>query len=213
MSNNNTGKKLGIICGGGPAPGINTVISSVAIAALKRGFDEVIGFNQGFKWLSEGDANHWESLTISKMTKIFNKGGVYLVTSRANPCGDDRKLDNCVRVFKQLGITHLVTIGGEDTAFSSMTVADHARKQGYEVHTVHVPKTIDNDLPLPEGVPTFGFETARAMGTTDCNGNPGRCPQYQSLVCRGLYGKKIGISDTWYRQEFCCNREPDTRRV
>jgi ATP-dependent phosphofructokinase / diphosphate-dependent phosphofructokinase len=165
MSNNNAGKKLGIICGGGPAPGINTVISSVAIAALKRGFDEVIGFNQGFKWLSEGDANHYENLTISKMTKIFNKGGVYLVTSRANPCGDDRKLDNCVKVFRQLGITHLVTIGGEDTAFSSMTVADHARKQGYEVHTVHVPKTIDNDLPLPEGVPTFGFETARAMGT------------------------------------------------
>ena len=69
--------------------------------------------------------------------------------------------------MKELGVTYLVTIGGDDTAFSSMTVAAHATKSGHPIRSVHVPKTIDNDLPLPEGIPTFGFETARALGAVE----------------------------------------------
>ena len=74
---------------------------------------------------------------------------------------------HCVETLTELGVTHLVTIGGDDTAYSSAAVSEEARKMGRTINVVHVPKTIDNDLPLPEGVPTFGFETARAFATTE----------------------------------------------
>jgi 6-phosphofructokinase 1 len=65
-----------------------------------------------------------------------------------------------VKSLEQLGVDHLISIGGDDTAFSTHRVAECA---GARIRVVHVPKTIDNDLPLPEGIPTFGFETARAQ--------------------------------------------------
>lgn len=157
-------KKLGILVGGGPAPGINSVISSVVIEAVDKGF-QVLGFLEGYKHLAQGHMDpHWE-LDIPDVSRITTTGGSFLKTSRVNPARSEEYLENVVRVFRVLGITHLVTIGGEDTAFSTMKVAEHAENQGYPLKSVHVPKTIDNDLPLPEGIPTFGFETARSYGT------------------------------------------------
>lgn len=158
-------RKLAILVGGGPAPGINSVISSVVIEAKDRGFDEVIGFLEGFKHLCAGEKDPHKVLSISDVSRITVTGGSYLKTSRANPSKSKDLLENVVRVFRVLGITHLVTIGGEDTAFSAMKVAEHAQQQGYPLKSVHVPKTIDNDLPLPHGIPTFGYETARSFGT------------------------------------------------
>ncbi len=65
----------------------------------------------------------------------------------------------------ELGVTHLVTIGGDDTAYAASRIAGYAKNSlGLTISFAHVPKTIDNDLPLPEGIPTFGFETARSLG-------------------------------------------------
>ncbi|MFP4497250.1 MAG: 6-phosphofructokinase [Vulcanimicrobiota bacterium] len=157
-------KKLAILVGGGPAPGINSVISSVVIKAQNSDFDEIIGFIQGFKYLCKGEPDPHKILTTEDVSRITVTGGTYLKTSRANPSKSKDMLENVVRVFRVLGITHLVSIGGEDTAFSAMKVAEHAAEQGYKVQSVHVPKTIDNDLPLPHGIPTFGYETARSFG-------------------------------------------------
>jgi len=66
-----------------------------------------------------------------------------------------------VEAFRALGVTHLVTIGGDDTALSSSFVAE---RSGHQIRVVHVPKTIDNDLPLPSHIPTFGYQTARHYG-------------------------------------------------
>jgi 6-phosphofructokinase 1 len=66
-----------------------------------------------------------------------------------------------LRALRELGVTSLVTIGGDDTAFSASQV--HRRAEG-AIRVAHVPKTIDNDLPLPDSAPTFGFETARQLG-------------------------------------------------
>src|SRR5205807_4492051 len=66
-----------------------------------------------------------------------------------------------LRALQGMGVAALVTIGGDDTAFSASRLA---RVAGGSMRVAHVPKTIDNDLPLPGGVPTFGFETARAVG-------------------------------------------------
>jgi 6-phosphofructokinase 1 len=154
-------KRLGILVGGGPAPGINTVISSAAIEAINQGF-EVIGIRDGFRNLVRRDPAKLRPLTIDDVSRIHLGGGSVLGTSRENPTKSAEALQAVIETLQQAGITHLVTIGGDDTALSSRTVAE--RSQG-TIRSVHVPKTIDNDLPLPPHVPTFGFETARHVGT------------------------------------------------
>jgi len=154
-------KRLGILVGGGPAPGINTVISAAAIEAINQGF-EVIGIRDGFKNLVRRDLSKLRPLTIDDVSRVHLGGGSVLGTSRENPTKSAEALQAVIDTLQQAGISHLVTIGGDDTALSSRTVAE--RSQG-AIRSVHVPKTIDNDLPLPPHVPTFGFETARHVGT------------------------------------------------
>jgi 6-phosphofructokinase 1 len=151
---------VGILVGGGPAPGINGVIGAATLTALSRGA-RVIGIFEGFKWLMEGAGairDHARELNAEEVASIHFDGGSILQTSRANPTRDEAHLRNAVEALEALRINHLVTIGGDDTAFSAITVAKAA---GGSIRVVHVPKTIDNDLPLPDGVPTFGYETAR----------------------------------------------------
>lgn len=156
--------KYGVLVGGGPAPGINSVISSVTIEATKRGHT-VIGIYEGFKNLMAGQTRI-EFLTLPKISGIHRLGGSILRTSRANPTKKDSDLRSTVETLKDLGITHLVTIGGDDTLFSASTVAAYSKKYlDHDLAFAHVPKTIDNDLPLPPGIPTFGFETARSAGS------------------------------------------------
>jgi 6-phosphofructokinase len=157
-------KTIGIVVGGGPAPGLNGVIHAVTITAINSGY-KVIGIMEGFKHLITGDPLLWP-LTIPDVSRIHLKGGTVLKTSRANPTHSDEYLRNAVTALQEAGITHLVSTGGDDTAFSAYTVSRYAQeKMGFDLHSVHVPKTIDNDLPLPEGIPTFGYETARQLGT------------------------------------------------
>jgi len=153
--------RLGILVGGGPAPGINCVISSVTIEAINAGL-EVVGIYEGFKHLIAGNAAEVRPLDISDVTSIHFQGGSILRTSRANPTRHQEDLEQALATIKDLGLEYLVTIGGDDTAFAA---AEIARVAGGTLRVAHVPKTIDNDLPLPGGMPTFGFETARHLGT------------------------------------------------
>jgi 6-phosphofructokinase 1 len=151
---------LAILVGGGPAPGINAVISAATIQALNQGFT-VLGVREGFKHLVKGDGSAARPLTIPDVSRIHLKGGSVLGTSRENPTKSAAAMQAVVDTLTALGVTHLVTIGGDDTALSSRGVAERSNDR---IHTVHVPKTIDNDLPLPPHVPTFGFQTARHVG-------------------------------------------------
>jgi 6-phosphofructokinase len=148
---------VGILVGGGPAPGINSVISAVTIRSILGGCD-VVGIIDGFKWLMEGSTSRVRPLSIEEVSRIHFRGGSYLGTSRANPTKKAESLATVLSSLMQLGITRLVTIGGDDTAFSSLKLEEAAAGR---IHIVHVPKTIDNDLDLPAGIPTFGFQTAR----------------------------------------------------
>ena len=156
---------IAIICGGGPAPGINSVISAVTSEATRRGWD-VLGIYDGFSRLARGEKNYVR-LEPANISRIHLTGGCILKMSRFNPTKKESDLRTVVETLTELGVTHVVTIGGDDTAFSSMAVSEYARKMGRTINVVHVPKTIDNDLPLPEGVPTVVFETARAFGTME----------------------------------------------
>ena len=151
---------LAILVGGGPAPGINSVISAATIRARLQGY-QVVGIRDGFADLMKGKLERVAPLTAEEVSRIHFTGGSYLGTSRANPTKDPAHLDNVLRSFATLGVTQLITIGGDDTAFSAMNVAQRA---GGRIRVAHVPKTIDNDLDLPAHIDTFGYQTARHVG-------------------------------------------------
>jgi ATP-dependent phosphofructokinase / diphosphate-dependent phosphofructokinase len=157
-------QRLGILVGGGPAPGINGVIHAATIQARVHGLD-VYGIYDGFKHLAEGKIAG-KPLTIADVSRIHVLGGSILRTARANPTKSEEALRNSVCALAEAGVTLLLGIGGDDTAYSVYRVARYAQEQmGVPLRSVHVPKTIDNDLPLPEGIPTFGYETARDLGS------------------------------------------------
>ncbi|MEW6755501.1 MAG: diphosphate--fructose-6-phosphate 1-phosphotransferase [Candidatus Latescibacterota bacterium] len=152
--------KLGILVGGGPAPGINGVIGAAAIKAIEEGL-QVVGIYDGFKWLCRGDASQVTRLTVRDVSRIHFQGGSILRTARDNPTRSEELMDKAVSAIRELGLSYLVTIGGDDTAFSAASLA---RRMSDSLRVAHVPKTIDNDLPLPGNMPTFGFQTARHLG-------------------------------------------------
>ncbi len=152
---------IGILVGGGPAPGINGVIAAAALRCLSAG-RQVLGIRDGFKRLITGDTSHVAPLTLAEVSRLHVQGGSYLRTARANPTKNPQHLEQVVATLLKLNVSGLITIGGDDTCFSALKLEQAA---GGRLHVVHVPKTIDNDLDLPEGVPTFGFETARHVGT------------------------------------------------
>jgi 6-phosphofructokinase 1 len=153
-------KTLAILVGGGPSPGINAVIAAAAIEAVNSGL-RVLGCHDGYKWLMRGDRSHVQELTIDALSRIHFEGGSIIRTSRANPTRSEDALRRVTETLRDLDVSYLLTIGGDDTAFGTAQVA---RALEGQLAVVHVPKTIDNDLPLPPDVPTFGFNTAVNLG-------------------------------------------------
>ena len=151
-------KKLAILVGGGPAPGINSVIGAATIRGALSGA-EVIGIRDGFKWIMEGNIDHVTPLEISEISRIHFRGGSYIGISRANPTKNEQHLENCVISLLRLNVDKVITIGGDDTAFSAYKLEERSKGR---IRVVHVPKTIDNDLNLPGD--TFGYQTARHLG-------------------------------------------------
>ncbi len=153
-------KKIGILAAGGPSPGINAVIAAALIYANEQGVD-VITIYDGFKWVMQGDISHVSNLSIEEVSRIHYRGGSFIGVSRDNPTTDPKYLENTINSLLRLNIDMLITIGGDDTAFSALTLEEKAKGR---IKVVHVPKTIDNDLDLPNGINTFGFQTARHVG-------------------------------------------------
>ena len=153
-------QRLAILVGGGPAPGINSVIAAATIRARLEGLD-VVGIRDGFEWLMQGDVDHITPLTIEEVSRIHFRGGSHLGIARANPTANPALLEQTVSSLLRLNVTQLITIGGDDTAFSAMRLE---RQAAGTIRVVHVPKTIDNDLDLPSHIDTFGYQTARHYG-------------------------------------------------
>ena len=152
--------RLAILAAGGPAPGINSVISAATIRSRIEHVD-VIGIRDGFEWIMRGDIDHVTPLDIENVSRIHFRGGSQIGISRANPTRNPEHLENTIVSLLRLDVSQLITIGGDDTAFTAMKLAE--RGEG-RLRVVHVPKTIDNDLDLPPYVDTFGFATARHYG-------------------------------------------------
>ncbi len=155
-----TNNRLAIVVGGGPAPGINSVIGAATIRARLEGV-EVLGIEDGFEWIMQGNVEHVKPLTIDAVSRIHFRGGCHIGISRANPTTSPQALENTVISLLRLNVSDLVTIGGDDTAFSAIKVEEKAAGR---IRVAHVPKSIDNDLDLPPSVDTFGYQTARHEG-------------------------------------------------
>ena len=153
-------KRLAILVGGGPAPGINSVIGAATIRAALEGV-EVLGIEDGFEWIMHGNVDHVKPLTIDGVSRIHFRGGSFIGISRANPTIAPEYLENTVISLLRMDVSDLITIGGDDTAYSAMKLEEKAAGR---IHVVHVPKSIDNDLDLPPQVDTFGYQTARHLG-------------------------------------------------
>src|SRR4051812_22474536 len=158
-------KRIGIVVGGGDCPGLNAVIRSVAKAAAQRGW-ESIGILGGYDGLLP--PGKFRALDYHALDGLLLRGGTILGTANRGQFtakvghGESRSLpaellDNVKRGMGELGLSALVTIGGD----GSLSIAQQFYEYGIPI--VGVPKTIDNDL---EGTLwTFGFDSAVACAT------------------------------------------------
>ena len=208
-------RRLAILVGGGPAPGINSVIASATIRAVLEDV-EVIGILDGFEWLMKGDISHVMPLTTGEVTRIHFRGGSHIGISRANPTKDPKSLETVVESLLRLGVSRVITIGGDDTAYSAMRLEQTA---GDRLQIVHVPKTIDNDLDLPPYVDTFGFQTARHYGVEIVKNlmvDAKTTSRWYFVVAMGRsaghlalgIGKAAGATVTLIREEFQTRQIP-----
>lgn len=146
--------KVGILSGGGDAPGINAVIRAVVRRGIQYYGYEIVGIRDGWRGLLEGK---FLPLDLNAASGILPRGGSILGTSRTNPFKNEEGGEKILRNADKAGIEAVVVIGGEDT----LGVASKMSKLG--LRCVGVPKTIDNDLAGTDY--TFGFHTAVAIAT------------------------------------------------
>lgn len=156
----NACSRIGILVGGGPAPGTNAVIAAATIEALNCGVVP-IGLHDGFEWLGQRYTDEQHELTVEEVSRIHLHGGVTLGSSRYDLVQDADRLDNALAALKKLKIDALLAIGGDDVVRSALAIAE---KSGGAIQVALVPKSIDNDLWMPSPDPSLGYETARHVG-------------------------------------------------
>ena len=156
-------KSIVILTGGGPAPGMNTVVGTIAKTFLSNGY-RVIGLHGGYKGLFS-PTQKTTDIDFLLADSIFNRGGSYLMMSRYKPSQEDFDKNFNLDFFKNNNIQLLVTVGGDDTASTANRIAKFLAAKNYPIANIHVPKTIDHDLPLPSNIPTFGYHSAKSEGT------------------------------------------------
>ncbi len=149
---------IAILAGGGPAPGINTVIGTIAKVFLASGY-RVLGLHGGFQSLFMENPL-MDDINFEQADKIHKQGGSAIQMSRYKPKDEEFSTE----FFTKHNIKLLVTIGGDDTASTANRIAKFLNDHNVNIQNIHVPKTIDNDLPLPEGSPTFGYHSAMQQG-------------------------------------------------
>jgi len=202
-------ERIAILAGGGPAPGINSVIGAATIRAILAGV-EVVGLNDGFQWVMQGDASRTTTLTIKNVAAIHFRGGSSIGISRANPAGDKLAIERTLDSFERMNVGGLITIGGDETLRAAMQLSEQSRGH---IKFVHVPKAIDNDLALPNGIPTFGFQSARHVGVgivKDLQVDAATTSRWYFIITMGRksghlalgIGKAAGVTLTVIPEEF-----------
>jgi len=173
-------KTVGVLTGGGDAPGLNAVIRAIVRRSIPRGY-RMIGIRHGWRGLLEMETVELDSRTIAG---ILHRGGTILGTSRTNPYKTGEDARRVGENFKALGLHALIAIGGEDT----LGVAAKLSLAGFPV--VGVPKTIDNDLSGTDT--TFGFDTAVSIATEAIDRLHSTAESHDRVIVCEVMGRHAG---------------------
>ncbi|MEO7716887.1 MAG: ATP-dependent 6-phosphofructokinase [Capsulimonas sp.] len=180
--------KIGMLTGGGDCPGLNPAIRGAVLRLLEYG-DEVIGFQQGWKGLVEGNT---EPLTLERVEGIIDQGGTILRSSRTNPFapGKEAQLEAVLANIKKFELDALVALGGEDTlGVASKLYTLH------NVPTVGVPKTMDNDLDKTDY--TFGFDSAASVALESIDRLRDTAKSHDRVIVVEVMGRHAGWMALW----------------
>src|ERR671917_479729 len=151
-------RRVGMLTGGGDAPGLNGVIRAVTTRCIEDYGYEVAGIRRGWKGLLEPEEDSVQSLTVDGVRYILQEGGTVLLSSRTNPYKNEGDAEKVVNNLQDFGIDALVAIGGDDTLGVAKRLYDD-----FGLQIVGCPKTIDNDLSATDT--TFGYDTAVSIAT------------------------------------------------
>jgi ATP-dependent phosphofructokinase / diphosphate-dependent phosphofructokinase len=151
-------KKVGMLTGGGDAPGLNGVIRAVAMKCINDYGYEVVGIKRGWKGLLDPEEDSLMPLSVEDVRYILQEGGTVLGSSRTNPYKNEGDAEKVVKQMEDFGVDALVAIGGDDTLGVAKRLNDD-----FGTQIIGCPKTIDNDLSATDT--TFGYDTAVAIAT------------------------------------------------
>jgi ATP-dependent phosphofructokinase / diphosphate-dependent phosphofructokinase len=185
-------RKIGVLTGGGDAPGLNAVIRAVTKTAIRRYGWEVVGFLDGFEGTISGE---YRSLDFDAVRGILPRGGTILgASNRCNPfshidraAGETTARDHSgdvIRRFRDLDVDAVIVIGGDGT----LSIANDLGKRGVQI--VGVPKTIDNDVRGTKV--TFGFDTAVATATSAIDKLHTTAESHHRVMIVELMGRTAG---------------------
>ena len=173
--------KIGVLTGGGDAPGTNAVIRAIVRKAIKQYDDEVVGIRDGWHGLLEGD---FTPLDQEAITAILTRGGSILGFSRTNPFKSKSGVQRVLQNMKKSGIEAVIAIGGDDTLGVACKLGD------FGIRCVGVPKTIDNDLSGTDY--TFGFNTAVTIATEALDRLRTTAEAHQRVIILEVMGRYTG---------------------
>ncbi len=172
--------KIGVLTGGGDAPGLNAALKAAVTKANEYGY-EVTGIKRGWAGLLELDT---QPLSRDDVEEIHSRGGVILYTSRTNPFKVPDGPALAIKNMEKLGIDALIAMGGEDT----LSVAQQLHEMGVKV--VGVPKTIDNDIPGTDY--SIGYDTAVAIATDAIDRLRTTAEAHHRIVIVEVMGRNTG---------------------
>ena len=172
--------RIGVLTGGGDAPGLNSAIRGIVFRAHKKGH-EVIGILRGWRGLIEQQAR---PLSLDEVEEIHREGGTVILTSRTNPLKSEETAAKALEGFKALGLDGLIAIGGEDTLGACAKLAHKG------LRAIGIPKTIDHDVPGTEF--TIGFDTAIEIVTEALDRLVTTAKSHERVIVVEIMGRHAG---------------------
>ncbi|MGB3684178.1 MAG: ATP-dependent 6-phosphofructokinase [Rubrobacteraceae bacterium] len=177
--------KIGILTGGGDAPGLNGVIRAVTTKSIEDYGCEVVGIKRGWKGLLSPESDSLMELSVENVRYILQEGGTILGSSRTNPYKNEGDAEKVVEQMKEFGIDALVAIGGDDTLGVAKRLHDD-----FGVQVIGCPKTIDNDLSATDT--TFGYDTAVSIATDAIDKLRTTAKSHERVVVVEVMGRHAG---------------------
>ncbi len=178
-------RRVGMLTGGGDAPGLNGVIRAVTMKCIENYGYEVAGVRRGWKGLLSPESDSLMELGVDDVRYILQEGGTILGSSRTNPYKNEGDAEKVVEQMKEFGIDALVAIGGDDT----LGVAKRLYED-FGVQVVGCPKTIDNDLSATDT--TFGYDTAVSIATDAIDKLRTTAKSHERVVVVEIMGRHAG---------------------